>query len=182
VVFRVITRVMHATGILGWLPGCAGMDAALARPLIVGIFSGILEPVSGVQQIAAIGAAQAVLVPVACGIISFGGFSVHMQALYFLRGTGVKPPLYLLAKLLHAILSAVIARCLMPVFSVKAAVDAVAMKDPLDPSYVGAGSFTRQIALSALLFAIMAAAAVLLPIIRGSLKRPCGRNPIQTRR
>jgi nucleoside recognition membrane protein YjiH len=70
-----------------------------------GALSGLFEITGGARAISSQGANTAALA-MAAGVIGFGGFSVHAQALHFTAGTGVKAVPYLLWKALHGLLAA----------------------------------------------------------------------------
>jgi len=73
-----------------------------------GILAGIMEITGGVKILSdtsgqAISPAR---IGVIGGIIAFGGFSVHAQALHFTSGTGIKAGIYMLCKALGGIIAA----------------------------------------------------------------------------
>ena len=91
--FSVVVRVM--TVIAGDLP-------------FVGVLAGIIEVTGGVKILA--DAAPGVITPgqlaAIGGIIAFGGFSVHAQALHFTSGTGVRAGEYLFYKAVNGVVAA----------------------------------------------------------------------------
>jgi len=76
----------------------------------IGVFAGIIEVTGGVKILA--DASNGVTTPFQMaaigGIIAFGGFSVHAQALHFTSGTGVRAGTYLFFKVINGIIAAVI--------------------------------------------------------------------------
>ena len=84
--------------------------------LLPGLLTGAIEMTNGLHVLSQSGANKGTLVAAAT-IISWGGFSIHAQALSFLGKTELKAGFYLLAKLLHSILSAILGWALFPLFS-----------------------------------------------------------------
>jgi sporulation integral membrane protein YlbJ len=70
-----------------------------------GFLGGLLEIAGGVKVISATGISTLSLA-LAAGVIGFGGFGVHAQALHFTADTGIKTSVYLLCKFLHGLLAA----------------------------------------------------------------------------
>jgi len=93
--FSVIVRVMLI--VLGDIP-------------FPGFFAGIIEVTGGVKLLAdtVSGSISPFMIAVIGGIIGFGGFSVHAQALHFNANTGIKAGLYILHKILGGVITAVV--------------------------------------------------------------------------
>jgi len=72
--------------------------------LLAGLIAGIIEVTSGVSKISESGVSTASL-GFAAFAIAFGGLSIHMQALHFTEGTGIKAIPYIICKVLHGILA-----------------------------------------------------------------------------
>ena len=70
-----------------------------------GVLAGLAEVTGGVKRLAAFEPGFVTLCASAF-VIAFGGFSIHAQTFHFMANTGVKAVPYLLAKLLHGLLSA----------------------------------------------------------------------------
>lgn len=77
------------------------------KGIFAGWLAGLVEVTGGLSKIAAGGVSTA-SIGIAAFTIAFGGFSIHMQTFHFTEGTGIKPAPYLLAKLLHGIIAAII--------------------------------------------------------------------------
>ncbi|MCL2360925.1 MAG: hypothetical protein FWC73_03810 [Defluviitaleaceae bacterium] len=73
----------------------------------IGVLAGMIEITGGVKMLS-----EGVVTPVSLGliggVIAFGGFSVHAQALHFTAGTGVKAGQYVLYKLANGIIAGAI--------------------------------------------------------------------------
>jgi len=69
------------------------------------ILAGILEMTQGVKLISALEISELLKVIIITMILSFGGFSVHMQVLGIISDAKIKYKPFLLARVLHAILS-----------------------------------------------------------------------------
>ena len=81
-----------------------------------GLIAGVIEVANGARIIAQAGAQNPAAVIFAAALISFGGLSVHSQTAHFLRGTDIKFLPYLFAKVLQAVVSAVICLILIKPF------------------------------------------------------------------
>ncbi len=74
-----------------------------------GIVSGIIEVTRGALVLSTSGSALVITVPIAAMLVSFGGLSVTLQSLTFLSKCKIKASYYLLTKITHALVTAVIA-------------------------------------------------------------------------
>jgi len=76
--------------------------------LAEGMLAGIIEVTGGVKILtdSSLTVLSPVQIAVIGGIIAFGGFSVHAQALHFTSGTGIKAGTYILFKALGGIIAA----------------------------------------------------------------------------
>jgi len=83
--------------------------------LLAGWLAGLVEVTGGLSKISAEGISTATLA-VAAFVIAFGGFSIHMQTFHFTEGTGIKAAPYLLAKLLHGLIAAILTVLLWAIF------------------------------------------------------------------
>lgn len=109
VLFSVLTALADATGLLPalirgvetLLPG--PHTAVLSRSLLIGV----LELSTGTTALREAAQAPGAL-PLAAFLLGWGGLSVHGQSWAFLKKTGVSPRAYLLAKLLHGLLAALL--------------------------------------------------------------------------
>lgn len=81
---------------MGWI----GLPPALSQALL----AGMMEMTAGCQAAAQSGLPIAITAPLCTAMISFGGLSVQMQALYFFKGALPKR-IYFLQRIMHALLS-----------------------------------------------------------------------------
>jgi len=88
--FSVVVRVV--TIFLGHLP-------------FIGLLAGAIEVTNGVRMLAD-GTLSPVKLAAIGGIIAFGGFSVHAQALHFTEDTGIRAGVYLFHKALNGVIAA----------------------------------------------------------------------------
>ena len=72
-----------------------------------GIASGIIEITRGCFDLNKSGASIGVIIVAATAIISWGGFSIHLQALTFLKKCGINMGIYFTQKLTHCLISIV---------------------------------------------------------------------------
>lgn len=79
-----------------------------------GIIYGILEVTRGAQELSFIG--DPIALALTCSVLSFSGFSIIMQSMAFLRETKIKTHKFILTKILHALLSALLCYILILVF------------------------------------------------------------------
>lgn len=79
------------------------------------VFSGVLEVSAGIELLRGI-ILQAAF-PVAAFLVGWGGFCVHLQAAGALHAVGLPVKPYLVGKLLHALISALLAFVFLPMFT-----------------------------------------------------------------
>lgn len=79
------------------------------------IFSGILEVSAGIELLR--GSILQTAFPVAAFLVGWGGFCVHLQAAGALHAVGLPVKPYLVGKLLHALISALLAFVFLPMFT-----------------------------------------------------------------
>ena len=80
------------------------------------VFSGIIEVTRGCITLSTINASNLVKCVIGTGLISFGGFSIHFQALAFLSECNINTKFYFIQKLTHTLLSMLIALLLGLIF------------------------------------------------------------------
>ena len=107
--FYILSFLSNAVGYVFGLLGI-GADAS------VGFISGIVEVTRGCLDLSTSSASLPVLCVLACGVISWGGFSTHFQALTFLKKCNMKFSLYTLQKLCHAIFAMITCTILVLIF------------------------------------------------------------------
>ncbi len=81
-----------------------------------GISSGIIEVTRGCVDLSTSGATIKILTILATGLISWGGLSIHFQALTFLQKSKIKVSVYFLQKFTHSIFSTILATVLSLIF------------------------------------------------------------------
>ena len=73
--------------------------------VLKGIASGILEITNGCLQISSCNLNPLICSTILCGLISFGGLSIHLQSIVFLSKCNIKYSYFLLTKTTHMLLS-----------------------------------------------------------------------------
>ena len=81
-----------------------GISAETIKAFLCGVF----EVSKGVLELSKINISKTALCPIASFLIGFGGISIFMQAHTFLKDAKVNTKFYLLSKLTHGILSAIL--------------------------------------------------------------------------
>jgi len=79
----------------------------LGENLYSGVFAGLAEVTGGVRRLSQL-ESNALTIGAAAFVIAFGGFSIHAQTFHFTSGTGIKALPYLMAKILHGVIAAVL--------------------------------------------------------------------------
>lgn len=82
------------------------------------IASGIIEVTRGCLELSSTACSDLVKCVIATGLISFGGFSIHFQALTFLSQAKVNIKFYFLQKLTHTIISCILALIIGLIFNI----------------------------------------------------------------
>lgn len=70
-----------------------------------GITAGIVEITNGCLQVSNCSISPIVMSSIICGLISFGGFSIHLQSVVFLNKCNIKYSYFLLTKTTHMVIS-----------------------------------------------------------------------------
>ena len=167
--FCVLVSMLEVSGALGAGRGLAG-----------GALAGALEITNGANMIASepFSPAQIILL---CGVVSFGGLSVHAQSVSFLSKTGVRPWLYILGKLSQGVIAMITGWIFYPFFDMAfdfsggygqtAAAQAFAARG---------GTALSRFTFSSLMFFAALAALVLVPLafrlIRNITRRRSARS------
>ena len=87
---------------IGWVLGLFGIDPELAS----GISGGIIEITRGTFDLGKSGAGLTAMIVAGSAIISWGGLSIHMQALTFLKNCRLNLGIYFAQKVTHGIIAA----------------------------------------------------------------------------
>ena len=77
-------------------------------PILNALVSGVLEMTQGVKLVSSLNLSEWIKAIMITAIISFGGFSVHMQVVGIISECKIKYKPFLLARILHACLAAII--------------------------------------------------------------------------
>lgn len=88
----------------------------LPSGLSIGLSSGIIEVTRGCLDLSFSGLSPAMLCIFGSGLISWGGLSIHFQALTFLQKCKIKMSVYLLQKITHSVLAMLVATLLVLIF------------------------------------------------------------------
>ena len=115
VIFNIIIDMLCNVGVLhflGSIISITGINANICDSLL----NGILEVTRGCKDLAASDTNLQIMAVLGCMLISWGGFSIHLQALTFLSKCHISTKFYLLQKFTHCILSGMICFLLSIVF------------------------------------------------------------------
>lgn len=118
ILFSVIVNTIDLLGVFSLLerllsPFAHRVDTGT---LTRGILSGLIEVTNGAKTLSVSGASREA-VAAAAFVISWGGLSIHAQAVSFLGKTDIKLTPYFIAKLLHGALAAALALLFFPLFN-----------------------------------------------------------------
>ena len=116
VLFTVILRLMevyNVTAVLIRLLSVTGLSPVLSGKLI----SGFTELTTGIWSLSDITANLTFSFTAAAFMLGWGGLAVHCQAASFLSESGLPISPYIFGKLVHGVLSAVMARLVLPLFA-----------------------------------------------------------------
>ena len=118
-IFFILIDVLANCGILsifstifGSLLGLVGLPESIAT----GISSGIFEVTRGCLELSQTGANLKIITPIACALISWGGISIHFQALTFLSKCGIKKSVFFLQKFTQSIISGLVCLAFVLIF------------------------------------------------------------------
>ncbi len=114
--FMVLICILRESGALdlistvfSWLFSAIGLHSGLAEPFVVGLF----EMTNGCRLLSGIAVPAHMLASIAAFIITFGGACVYIQSMSFIL---LKTGQFFLLKLIQAILAAIIAYLVTPLF------------------------------------------------------------------
>jgi len=121
VLFAVVVRMLELLGIIEMITSILFtllLPFKVSPTVIRSFVSGLFEVTLGAKLVAdSMGIDFGTKIAIASFIIGWSGFSIHAQVSSIIGSTDIKPSLYLLAKALHATLSAIIAYISFPLFS-----------------------------------------------------------------
>lgn len=122
VVFSIVSKILELSNVIvlvwNWLVKF-DFIRQIGYETFSGIIVGIIEITNGAKILTAQNFSPSILI-ILSALVSFGGFSVHMQSISFISKTDIKASLYILAKIIHAFISAVIATIMLPFFNFQA--------------------------------------------------------------
>ena len=116
-IFYIIIDILIDTNIISFLS--YGLDFLLSSLNIkIGesVFSGIIEVTRGCLILSQSNASNLIKCVTGAGLISFGGFSIHFQALAFLNDCKIDTKFYFIQKITHTIFTIIIALLLGIIF------------------------------------------------------------------
>lgn len=119
VIANIIIDMLFNVGILDFLSLVLGKIAEFfgaPGSIGTGISSGIVEITRGCKELSSIPLDPRIVAPLACAIISWGGLSIHFQALTFLSKCHISASFYMLQKFTQSLLSAGICALLCLIF------------------------------------------------------------------
>jgi len=113
-IFYMLADVLSAFGIIKILS--APLSLFLPETLAQNIVEGLVEMTRGCNKIAQSGISLSFAVPAMTALITFGGLSVTLQSLTFLKETQIRVSYYLLTKLTQTAISVAVAILLTLLF------------------------------------------------------------------
>ncbi len=133
ILFCVIVEVLEITNVVGatnYIFSEALSFFGISDEVYKGFFVGIMEITNGTKIISETVPSKAQLLA-AVSVLSFGGFSIHAQAISFLHKADINPFIYIASKALHSLISVVVASILFPFFKFKPEISAVAYSNKI---------------------------------------------------
>lgn len=121
-IFFIVIDVLFNCGILSLLgAGIGKILSILGLPemMSTGLASGIFEVTRGCLDLSKSGVNLQILTPFACALISWGGISIHLQALTFLNKCNINTGVYFLQKFTQSIISGLVALVFVLIFPIK---------------------------------------------------------------
>lgn len=120
-IFFVIITILNNYNLLfpikylfNFLFNIANVPTSITNPLI----NGIIEVTKGCLDLSKTNVSNTIKTIIATFLISFGGFSIHLQALTFIKRFNIKINFYLFQKLTHALISSLLAVILCLIFKI----------------------------------------------------------------
>ena len=100
VIFFILIEMFSNVGVFGFL---SRLLFFIPSELVQGIFSGIIEVTTGCAALSTV--SSFLLVPLICALISWGGISIHAQALTFLSSCGLPMRVFVWQKFTQCLIS-----------------------------------------------------------------------------
>ncbi len=120
VIANILIDMLNSIGVLTVVANCinslAGVFGCSAN-VGTGITNGIVEITRGCKDLSTISLPIQTVAPLICGLISWGGISIQLQALTFLQNCNINPRFYMLQKFSQAIISAFVCWFLCIIFA-----------------------------------------------------------------
>ncbi len=177
IVFSVVIRILQLTGLISFfskillfLFSSLNFDISVYSGLITGFFeitmgSKLISEIAHVSLLAKLTATSF--------IIAWSGFSIHAQSFSILNQTDIKSSIYVLSKLLHGLLSALLMYLLYPFFSAYYKFPAVAsgnysVLSPIERIFV---NFKLSIELFLVITIVMLLIAMLISFLSSLFER-----------
>ena len=110
-IFFILIDVLFNCGLLSFLSlGISKIASLVGLPetISTGLASGLFEVTRGCLDLSKSGIALNIITPFACALISWGGLSIHFQALTFLNKCKIKKRVYFLQKFTQSIISGIV--------------------------------------------------------------------------
>ncbi len=107
--FFMIITIINNFGLFTPINWALSKILPLSYSTISSITNGIVEVTRGCLDLSTLGLKPTVLCVIATALISFGGFSIFLQALTFLKSFGISTAFYFVIKITQTLLSSVIA-------------------------------------------------------------------------
>lgn len=111
ILFSVVISLLVHLNIIDWLAYLISIPIKLFfidQPLIRAITGGLFEVTTGCKMISQTAVTMQAKIAAASFVIGWSGLSIHAQSASLLSGTGVKISIYILGKLLHGLLAAIL--------------------------------------------------------------------------
>ena len=120
-IFFVIITILNNYNLLfpikylfNFLFNIINVPTSITTPLV----NGIIEVTKGCLDLSKTNISNTIKTAIATFLISFGGFSIHLQALTFLKRFNIKINFYLFQKFTHALISSLLAIMLCSIFKI----------------------------------------------------------------
>ena len=120
ILFSVIIRLLTVLGFIAFISNAIYLSgiSPYTKDINQAVISGLFEVTTGCKMLSQVQSISFVHQAILCTfIISWSGFSIHAQAASFISNTDLSIGVYLLSKILHAILSSMFVVAILPLTS-----------------------------------------------------------------
>lgn len=109
-IFFLLTNIISTYNLFNPITFFCGkiFNSPNSSEIINGVLNGLIEVTQGCLKLSSLKLNQTLSIVLCTGLVSFGGFSIHMQAQTFLKSAGIKYSFFLIQKLTHSFISIVI--------------------------------------------------------------------------